>query len=781
MKKWASALCVCLASGSLWAATPGSPDRTETGPAIVNLQRNNSTSVPLIDHPLHLSDFPDMQPRGDLRFKLSFVSGFVQNQPVDGDSATEQTEVWTARTTSSLYFVFICHDSHANLIRGHLARRENILTDDGVAVILDPFQDRRLGVVFRVNPAGVQAEAAWTESKNPDYSYDTVWDSEGRVTSGGWMALISIPFRSLRFHSNQSNWGAVFVRYLPRNSETDYWPRVSASTLGVLTQEGTLSEIEGTTGSHNFQLNPYSLAQNERRLVNIDPINPYFSNRDLTTSTGGEAKLILKDSLVLDGTINPDFSDIESDQPQFTVGQRYPVYFPELRPFFLENANYFSTPIRLVHTRTIAHPEYGVRLTGKIDQSNIGLFVTDDRQPGEATAPGNPLYLKHALIAVGRFSQDFGEGSNIGAIYTDEEFGERWNRIGGLDFTALLNKNWKAWGQAAASSTNGDLDSLTPPAYSAGPAYAFQLQRSGHAFNLNDNFVDIGAGFSTWLGFIQSSDIRSNRLHATYQWYPEKSRVQSYGLETEQKIAFDHNGNRVYRYLQADPFIMLPRKIVFAPIIGNNSDTLGPDDYEGLTRYTNFTENFGAIAFRGAPWAQFNFNLESFFGGNVNYNPAPNRAPELLKQQAVSLLFSVQPVHALTIDNTYLLDRDHTAAHGAFVYEAQTMRSKLNYQFTRSLSVRLIAQYDSTLVNPAETSLLRTKQFGSQLLFTWLPHPGTAIYVGYGSDLQNIDRSLCNRLQSGLCDPGNTDPPRAGAMINDSRQLFIKASYLFRF
>jgi hypothetical protein len=109
------------------------------------------------------------------------------------------------------------------------------------------------------------------------------------------------------------------------------------------------------------------------------------------------------------------------------------------------------------------------------------------------------------------------------------------------------------------------------------------------------------------------------------------------------------------------------------------------------------------------------------------------------------------------------------------------MRSKLNYQFTRSLSVRLIAQYDSTLVNPAETSLLRTKQFGSQLLFTWLPHPGTAIYVGYGSDLQNIDRSLCNRLQSGLCDPGNTDPPRAGAMINDSRQLFIKASYLFRF
>jgi hypothetical protein len=781
MKKWASALCLCLACGSLWAAPPGTPDRTEGGPAVEMVQRNDLASVPLIDRPLHLSDFPDMQPRGDLRLKLSSVSGLIQNQPADGDSATEQTEVWTARTASSLYFVFICHDSHAGLIRSHLARRENILSDDGVAVILDPFQDRRLGVIFRVNPAGVQSDASWTESKNPDYSYDTVWDSEGRITETGWMALISIPFRSLRFRSGQANWGAVFARYLPRNSETDYWPRVAASTMGVLTQEGTLSEIEGSTGSHNFQLNPYSLAQNERRLVNIDPVNPYFSKRDLTASTGGEAKLILKDRLVLDGTINPDFSDIESDQPQFTVGQRYPAYFPELRPFFLENANYFSTPIRLVHTRKIAYPEYGARLTGKIDQSNIGLFVTDDRQPGEAVSPNDSLYGKHALIAVGRFSQDLGERSSLGAIYTDREFGEGWNRIGGIDFTAGLNKNWKAWAQAVASSTKDDLTSDTPLAYSAGPAYAFQLQRSGHAFNLDDNFIDVSGGFETQIGFLQSSNIRSNRFHATYQWYPERSFIQSYGLETEQKIAFDHQGNRVYRYLQLNPFAKLPRKMVFIPVFGENSDTLSPDDYEALARHTNFTENYGGLVFRGAPWSQFNFNVETFFGGNVNYNPVADRAPALLKQQAISLLFTVQPVRALTIDNTYLLDRNHTASSNAFVYEAQTMRTKLNYQFTRSLSARLIAQYDSTLANPAETSLLRAKQFGSQLLFTWLPHPGTAIYLGYGSDLQNIDRSLCNRLQSGQCDPGNTDPPRAGAMLNDSRQLFIKASYLFRF
>jgi len=115
------------------------------------------------------------------------------------------------------------------------------------------------------------------------------------------------------------------------------------------------------------------------------------------------------------------------------------------------------------------------------------------------------------------------------------------------------------------------------------------------------------------------------------------------------------------------------------------------------------------------------------------------------------------------------------------VYESQTFRTKVNYQFTRSLSARVIAEYDSTLANPAQTSLLRTKQVGTEALLTWLPHPGTAIYFGYNNDLQNLNRALCNRISTGACDPNNTVPPRAPQLMNDGRQIFIKASYLFRF
>jgi hypothetical protein len=778
-------MIVCAAAGAQSdkpAALPAESLKAQAAkPQPAAQQPAGNYTVPLLSEGLKLSDFAGMEPRAELKGKLLHISGFIQNYPRDGQPATEETEVWLGYTKSALYLVFICHDHHPEEIRGHLARRENILKDDTVSVLLDPFQDHRIGVLFIVNPAGVQADAAWSEANGQDYSYDQVWASEGQVTDKGWMALMAIPFRSVRFRPNGADWGVVFGRNFPRNSETDNWPHISANITGVLSQEATLHGIQGVTGSHNVQINPYVLGQNERTLETVDPLNPYFSSRHLEGTAGGEVKAILKDSIIFDATINPDFSDVESDQPQFTVNQRYPVYFPELRPFFLENANYFVTPITLVYTRNIVHPEYGGRVTGKMHHTNMGLFAIDDREPGQTVAPGDALYNKRATIAVGRVSQDLGKGSSIGAIYTDEEFGQGWNRIGGVDFTWRVNSKWTAMGQMVESSTKGTVDSGTPPSYSAGPASTFQLSRNGHAFNLQSMYQDMSTGFQTQLGFIQSSNFRNGQAHATYQWYPKHRTLQSIGLESSQNIAFDHQGDRVFRYLSYDPFFLLPRNIVIAPIGGENSDTVSPQSYPALTHFTNFTENFGGIVFRGAPFPQFNFNMNFFRGGNVNYNPVAGHAPSLMNQESSQVLFTLQPLRQLTADNTYLLDRDHSVASGALVYETQTFRTKVNYQFTRAISARVIVEYDTTLANHNETSLLRTKEVGTEALFTWLPHPGTAIYIGYNNDMQNLDRALCNRLPGGACDPDNTVAPRAPHLLNDGRQIFIKASYLFRF
>jgi hypothetical protein len=779
-------MCLGAVASAASVAHSGKPARVSTGPLkaqSAQAQPAGNYTVPLIGEGLRLSDFDGTEPRPELKSKLLHISGFIQNYPKDGQPATEDTEVWLGYTKSALYIVFLCHDRHPELIRGHLARRENILNDDNVSILLDPFQDRRKGVLFTVNPAGVQADAAWTEGLGQDYSYDQVWDSEGEVTRDGWMALMAIPFRSLRFRPHVEDWGVVFFRSFPRNSESDNWPHIAANISGTLTQEETLNGIEGVTGSHNLQINPYMLAQNERTLETLDPVNPYFSSRHLEGTAGGEFKAVLKDKIVFDATVNPDFSDIESDQPQFTVNQRYPVYFPELRPFFLENANFFTTPspIALLYTRNIVHPEYGARLTGKLSNTNIGLLAIDDREAGETVSPGDPLYKKRAYITVGRVSQDLGKGSSVAALYTDYEFGQGWNRIGGVDSTVRFNDKWTAVGQWVESSTRGTVDSGSPPTYSAGPTWNLMALRSGHAFNLNSSFQDFSTGFQTQLGFIQTSNIRTEHTYSNYQWYPKHKKILTFGLETNQNIAFDHQGDRVYHYSSFDAFFGLPRNIVFAPIVGENSDTVGPPSYPVLTKYRNFTENYGGFVARGAPWAQLNFNITAFRSGNVNYNPIAGQAPSLLNQETAQVYVTLQPLRQLTADNIYLLDRDHSVANNALVYESQTFRTKVNYQFTRALSARMIAEYDTTLANPAETSLQRTKQVGTEALFTWLPHPGTAVYIGYNNDLQNLGRSLCNRLPGGACDPDNTEPPRSTNFLNDGRQIFIKASYLFRF
>ena len=766
--------CGGLSAQGLGGVAPTAKPAFPEERARTRTESSSAMHVPRLTAPLTLADFTGMQPREPLRDKLARIDGFTQNQPQDGKPPTERTEVWMGRTQTMLYVVFACYDSRPSTIRTHLARRENVLKDDSVTVLLDPFQDRRRGVLFQVNPLGVQADASWQEGKDPDYSYDQVWDSEGRRTAQGWIALLAIPFRSIRSRATSPQWGVVLSRNLPRNSEVDYWPRVSQQISGTLSQEGALSGMEGAT-SRNVQINPYGLAHNLHALNQNDPLRPYFENRKLQGTAGGEIKAVVKDSVVLDGTINPDFSQIESDEPQFTVNQRFQNFYPELRPFFLENASYFSTPILLVYTRTLRNPEFGARATGKLHHTNLGFFEVDDRAPGRELASSDPNYQKRAHTTVARISQDIGKFSSVGGIYTDREFAGSWNRIGGLDFDARLSPKWELSGQAVASSTKR-LDG----SYLAGPASRLSLSREGHSFFFYNTYKDYSGGFASDAGFIRVSAIRENRNNIGYTWFPKHSLAQNLGVQMNSDVAFDRAGHRAFHYTEDEFIVQLPRSTLLVPFAGQNSDTIAPGSGTAVTRFTNFTQNYGGVLVRSSPIPQLSINVNVARGATPNYNPAAGALPGLLHQTTSRAYITLQPVNGLTIDNTYLLDSDRSGA-GAFVYENQTLRTKINYQFTRALSARAIVEYDSLLANPLETSLQRTKQVSTEVLLTWLPHPGTAIYLGYDSNLQNLDRALCNRGTDGQCDPNNTTVPRSTQYLNDGRQIFLKASYLLRF
>src|SRR5207253_308793 len=239
---------------------------------------------------------------------------------------------------------------------------------------------------------------------------------------------MSIPFRSLRFHPTADQvWGVTLMRYIARNDEEDYWPRVTSRISGRLNQEATITGFENVSPGRNLQFIPYASFRNFRAVDDRDRIQPRFNQINAQGKAGLDSKIVFHDSLVLDTTINPDFAQVESDEPQNTVNQRFEVFFPEKRPFFLENSNFFEAPLiaiaqlqtRLVFTRRIADPDFGIRLSGKQGPWNLGFLVADDRSPGLTVPDFSPLGGKRAYFAVGRLSHDFGQQNSIGTIYSD--------------------------------------------------------------------------------------------------------------------------------------------------------------------------------------------------------------------------------------------------------------------------------------------------------------------------------------------------------------------------
>ncbi len=737
--------------------------------------------IPRIDTPPLLSDFENMQPIGRVAGEMVKVTGFIAREPADGAQPTQNTDVYLAYDQHNLYAAFVCWDNDPDKIRARMTRREDIFSDDSAEIMIDTFHDARRGYAFAANPLGIQWDALWTEGSigtglpadysGFDTSFDTVWRSEGRLTGRGYILLMAIPFKSLRFpNTDQQEWGIILNRSIPRTNENLFWPRISIRIQGRFNQAASATGLEHISPGRNIQLIPYGLFRGFRDIDQRDPNHPFFESRRLKPEFGLDSKFILQDSFVLDSTINPDFSQVESDQPQITVNQRFEVFFPEKRPFFLENSNYFTTPINLVFTRRIGHPEFGLRLTGKSGPWAVGVLATDDRAPGEALAPGDPHSGDRATFAIGRISRDILEQSTIGAIFTDREFGGGYNRIGGVDANLKLNQNWRVQGQAVASST---LD--TDGSYSAGPGYKIDLERSGRKFNLQSLYRDFSPGFVTEAGFVNHVDIHQENVNASYYFRPEGKFLISWGPTLQQFNIWDHRGTAIDYYVFPGFRADMTRGtfINFHPY-GYDDVRLRPVlDYTGLTRVTAYPQPFWGIE-AGTSWfKQFDLNLFFVSGAGANYNPAAGRIPVIGHEDQGHLILTFHASGRLRIDNDYLIEHVRERETHLTAVTNHIVRSKWNWQFTRELSARVILQYTAVLSNPVISALSSTKNFNADFLITYLVHPGTAIYVGYNSNLQNLDRRLFP-TPTGLLTTRND-------FINDSRQFFVKVSYLFRF
>jgi hypothetical protein len=740
--------------------------------------------IPRIDTPPKLADFEAMRPSAHISERMLKVTGFIAREPADGAQPTQDTDVYLAYDDHNLYAVFMCWDKEPDKIRARMTRREDIFSDDSAEIMIDTFDDARRGYAFAANPLGIQWDALWTEGSignglpadysGFDQSFDTVWNSEGRLTSQGYMLLMAIPFKSLRFpKTDLQQWRIILNRSIPRTNENLFWPRISNRIQGRFNQAATATGVDHISPARNIQLIPYGLLRGFRDIDDRDPTDPFFTSRALQPEVGLDAKFILHDSFVLDATINPDFSQVESDQPQITVNQRFAVFFPEKRPFFLENSNYFTSPIDLVFTRNIGHPEFGLRLTGKSGPWALGILASDDRAPGEALPPTHPHAGDRATFTVARVSRDILDQSTVGAIYTDREFGGGYNRVGGVDANLKLDAHWRLQGQAVSSSTF-DVVAVTPPADGLG--YKLNLERAGRKLNLQTQYLDFSPNFETQTGFVNRVDLREQMLKASYFWRPEGKFLISYGPTLQQFNIWDHSGTALDYFIYPGFRVDMTRGtyVNFHPY-GYDDVRLRPIDYITLSRVTAYPQPFWGIDAATSWFKQF--DLTAFFvsGVGVNYNPSAGQAPTIGHEDQGNFTLTFHAAGRLRIDNAYLLEHIRERDAHLTAVTNHIFRSKWNYQFTRNLSARLILQYNAVLSNTAISSLSPTKNFNTDFLITYLIHPGTAIYVGYNSDLANLDRNLA-------VDPvtGAILTTRNG-YINDGRQFFVKASYLFRF
>src|SRR5215470_14982856 len=574
------------------SALPGqsSPPDIHAQPSIAN--QVSSSQIPKLVSSPRLVDFEGMEPATDLARKMLKLDKFVQRDPKDGAAVSQRTEAYLGYTAKSFYAVFLAFDSEPQKIRARMLRRELINDDDQVGMFLDTFHDRRHTYVFYTNPYGIQQDGLFTENQGPDYSWDTVWNTETKITPQGYIALLEIPFKSLRFKQQASNeWGVILARVIPRNSERSYCPAVSGKLQGWLSQEATITGFQEISPGRNMQFMPYTSVGAFRSLDERDPAGDRFSGKHVEPKAGLDSKIVIKDSLVLDTTINPDFGQIESDDPQVTVNQRFEVFFPEKRPFFQENSNFFQTPLNLVFTRRIGDPLYGVRLTGKTGPWAIGTMFANDRSPGHSVIDTDPLTGQDAYFGIVRVNRELGKNNSIGMIYTDRELHTTpnsfctslrcdvgFNRVGGIDTQLRFGRNWQMNAQAVTSETK-----FSDGTRESGPAYQVYAERSSRSLEFNTMYLDIAPGFDTETGFVNRTDYRrfSNFIQRTF--HPEGKHLIAHGPRLFQLSLWDHNGTRLTYQLNPGYTWNFPRNSFFAIAGTWEHERLRPVDFSTLT------------------------------------------------------------------------------------------------------------------------------------------------------------------------------------------------------
>lgn len=690
------------------------------------------------------------------------VTGFRQFEPGDGEPSALETKAYISYDENNLYVVFVCKDD-PKLVRARIARREDLPGDDAVQLDIDTFNDKQRSFRFYANPYGVQMDAKNTEGLGPDFQFDTQWKSDGKITPNGYVVTMEIPFKSLRFHrAPVQNWGISVGRIVPRLNEFSYWPYITKRQEAFVPQLAEAQINEQITSGRNIQINPYGYIGRSRALNASDPSAPFWE-RDNNNQAGVDAKFVLADAFAVDLTLNPDFSEVETDEPQVIIDKRYEVLFPEKRPFFLENSGFFKTPEQLFFSRRIVDPQVGARITGRHGDWSVGGLVMNDEAEGKLMTTTSPDYGKKARIGVARVQKDFGVDSNVGVLLTDRSLGEYKNAVAGVDARVKVSENWALSGQLASSSTKAPLG-----VDDSGTLGTFVATRSDRNFNYEGKYLDISRNFRSTLGFIPRADIRQTTQSASYLWnFPEAEWLVNAGPMFTGVYTKDHEG--VLQDWSTDTGVQ---------VNGLRATGFEAHLYHGQELYAD--QRFHKKGYMlGAKTEWFKWlTAEVNVGENkvINYAPAAGLAPFLGDSRSFAMNVKITPTPQFRIEETLFYNdlRTQSAlggeAEGTNVYRNLLSRTKFTYQYSRFLNAHLIFDYNFLRTNTNLMAFEGGKQLTTDLLFSYVLSPGTTAYVGYTDRQQNLAL---------IGNPEIVQRTRDLEM-HTGRKVFVKFNYLFQ-
>jgi len=694
----------------------------------------------------------------------TLAENFVERSPGDMTEPEVETRAYITYDEDHLYVAFVCYDDPAS-IRATMCQRDQFFGDDAVALLIDTYGDASWAYEFFVNPYGVQRDQLWTSVAGEDHGFDLIWQSAAQITDSGYQVEIAVPFSSMRFPSGESqNWKVDFWRTRPRESFKQYsWAAYDRNEQCWVCQWGTVDGIANVTPGKGMEVLASVVGNQSGSLADRQDPESAFDNEKVDGELSIGGKYSISSNMTLEGTYNPDFSQIESDAAQIDVNTTIALFYPERRPFFQEGADIFRTLFNSFYTRTVNDPRYAAKLVGRSDKYAVGfLTALDENTPYMIPLEESSILLNtgESYVNVLRGSRSIGEDNRIGFILSDRRLdGGGSGSIAAFDHDIRLSRSWRFDGQYILSHTdepdnlaateglngttfnNGNQTVAFDGESYFGDAAIARVRHNSRNVSMFLTYDHVSPTYRTQVGYDPVSNGRRMQFYSSYRFRPEQGlfeRIQPQ-VYMERKWNYDGTRKNILTNFNLNSDLRLAQTNVGISY-NFGEQTWSGVEFEGLWHVDMYVNS--------QPTNAIGFNLDVNYGRSVALSALTEG-----KETSVFAAVDFKPFDRLIIEPNMRYAHSVRADNGEELYSGYITRTRFQLQANKELSVRLVVQYND-FSEKWDIDPLLTYRIGSFSVF----------YLGSTYDYSNY-----------LTGPNDQTDWRLS-----SRQFFAKFQYLFQ-